>query len=160
MSPPVWIVASSLLLAALRFAVASRLELFGDEAFYFLCSRRLDLAYADHPFMTALWVRGGTLLLGPTPLGVRLLFLVSGLLFIGIGMLFLLTDGTAGIIAPTTVDQQADAQVAIRDLVGGVPDAVVLLAIVLLALVVAVVRLLRSRRGAGTAAERDHEEIR
>jgi cytochrome c biogenesis protein CcdA len=104
------------------------------------------------------WLRGREIALGP--LRTHTTSLVSGLLFIGIGMLFLLTDGTAGIIAPTTVDQQADAQLAIRDLVGGVPDAVVLLAIVLLALVVAVVRLLRSRRGAGTAAERDHEEVR
>jgi len=67
---------------ALKVILASRLQLFGDEAFYWACSRRLDLAYSDHPFMTALLVRGGTALLGDTTLGVRLLFLLCGALLV------------------------------------------------------------------------------
>lgn len=63
-----------------RGVAAARLDLFGDEAFYWLCSQRLALAYADHPFMTAALVRGGSALLGPIPLGVRAPFLVLGAL--------------------------------------------------------------------------------
>jgi len=75
------IIAFYLLTAVTRAVAAARLDLFGDESFYYLCSRHLALAYADHPFMTALWVRAGTEIAGPNPLGVRLLFLLSGLLF-------------------------------------------------------------------------------
>ncbi len=63
-----------------RCVAAARLDLFGDEAFYWMCSQRLAFAYADHPFMTALLVRGGAELLGPQPLGVRLCFLGLGAL--------------------------------------------------------------------------------
>lgn len=90
------------------------------------------------------WLRGREIALGP--LRTHTTSLVSGLLFVGIGLLFLLTDGTAGIVAPTTTDQQADAQIAIRDAAGGVSDAAVLLGIVLIALAGAVIRLLRPRR--------------
>lgn len=70
------------LVMALKVAIAARLDLFGDEAFYWSCSRRLDIAYSDHPFVTALLVRGGTALAGDTPLGVRLLFLACGALLV------------------------------------------------------------------------------
>lgn len=63
-----------------RAVAASRRDLFGDEAFYWMCSRRLALAYVDHPFMTALWVRAGSSLLGARPAGARLLFLLLGAL--------------------------------------------------------------------------------
>jgi 4-amino-4-deoxy-L-arabinose transferase-like glycosyltransferase len=74
------IIALFLVLLALRVLAAARLELFGDEAFYWMCGQRLAPAYADHPFLTALLVRGGTELLGDTTLGVRLLFLLCGAL--------------------------------------------------------------------------------
>lgn len=61
-----------------KIVCASDLALFGDEAFYFQCARRLALAYSDHPFMTALLARAGIEMLGPTTLGVRLLFLAAG----------------------------------------------------------------------------------
>lgn len=63
-----------------RAVVAARLGLHGDEAFYYLCSQHPALAYADHPFMTALWVKAGVSLLGPTPLGVRFSFLLGSAL--------------------------------------------------------------------------------
>jgi hypothetical protein len=62
-------------LVAARVVVASSLDLFSDEAFYWLCAQRPALAYADHPFMTAMLVRLGTALLGDTVLGARLAFL-------------------------------------------------------------------------------------
>jgi len=73
-----------LLLLLAKVVAAARLDLFGDEAFYYMCSRHLDLAYADHPFMTALLVRGGVELFGASALGVRSLFLVLGALFPGL----------------------------------------------------------------------------
>lgn len=104
------------------------------------------------------WLRGREITIGP--LRTHTTSLVSGLLFIGIGLLFLLTDGTAGIIAPTTVDQQAGAQVAIQDLAGGVPDAAVLLGIVLVALAVMIFRIRRRGPDTESVADREKEEIR
>lgn len=74
------IVAALVLLIAGRTWLAARLDLLPDEAFYWLCSRRLDLGYSDHPPMTALLVRLGTWLGGHTPLGVRWPFGACGAL--------------------------------------------------------------------------------
>ncbi len=62
-----------------KLAAAGR-DLFGDEAFYWMCAQRLDVAFADHPFMTALLARGGVELLGPSPLGLRIAFIACGAL--------------------------------------------------------------------------------
>ena len=62
-------------LVAARVVVACRLDLFGDEAFYWQCAQRLAPAFVDHPPLTALLVRAGCGLLGDTRLGVRILFL-------------------------------------------------------------------------------------
>ena len=75
-----WIVALFVAVTAVKSALAARLELFGDEAFYWQESERLAFAYADHPPLTALLVRAGTELLGDTPLGVRAFFLLAGAL--------------------------------------------------------------------------------
>jgi len=61
--------------------LANLLWLFADEAFYWQSSQQLALAYADHPFMTALLVRAGTELFGDTTFGVRLCFLMMGCAF-------------------------------------------------------------------------------
>jgi 4-amino-4-deoxy-L-arabinose transferase-like glycosyltransferase len=74
------VIALFLLLLALRAVTAARLQLFGDEAFYWLCAQHPALGYVDHPFVTALSVRLGTLLLGDSPFGLRLLFLACGAL--------------------------------------------------------------------------------
>jgi len=66
-------------LMAAKGIFAARMNLFGDEVFYFQCARHLDICYVDHPFMTALLVRLGTLVAGNTFLGVRLMFLLVGL---------------------------------------------------------------------------------
>ena len=73
------VVVLALVTALCRLLVASRLELFGDEAFYWQCSRALAAAYADHPPLTALLVRAGTALLGDTTLGVRVGFVALSL---------------------------------------------------------------------------------
>lgn len=68
-------------LLLLKGIAAFRLDLFGDEAFYFMCSKRLDWAFVDHPFMTALLVRCGTDLVGDSTFGVRFAFLLLGALY-------------------------------------------------------------------------------
>lgn len=62
-------------LMAIKAVAAVRLNLIGDEAFYFQCSQRMDICFVDHPFMTALLVRVGTFLAGDTTFGVRFMFL-------------------------------------------------------------------------------------
>lgn len=72
------VVAAIVAVNALEVVFAARTALYFDEAFYWQCAQRLAPAYADHPFMTALLVRAGTVPAGDTHLGVRLAFLVLG----------------------------------------------------------------------------------
>ena len=53
--------------------MAATTPLSPDEAYYWVWSHALAPGYLDHPPMVALWIRLGTLLLGDTTLGVRLL---------------------------------------------------------------------------------------
>lgn len=64
-----------------KLVIAANLDLFWDEAYYWQASSRLDIGYADKPFMTALLVRFGTHLLGDTRLGVRAIYLMIGAAF-------------------------------------------------------------------------------
>lgn len=59
-------------LCGLHLAVAIRLGLHVDEAYYWEWSRRLDLSYFDHPPMVAWLLRLSTALLGQTELAVHL----------------------------------------------------------------------------------------
>ncbi|MCU0661676.1 MAG: glycosyltransferase family 39 protein [Myxococcota bacterium] len=64
-------------ITALRLFFASSLELAPDEAYYWLWSRHLLLAYPDHPPMVAYLIRLGTAVDSDTELGVRLCFALS-----------------------------------------------------------------------------------
>jgi cytochrome c biogenesis protein CcdA len=70
------------------------------------------------------WLRGRSLTLGA--LRVHTTSLVSGLLFVGIGVLFLRYDGTAGITGALglgdTVDMESDAQEWVARVTAGVPS--------------------------------------
>ena len=57
----------------MRFVVAAATPLAPDEAYYWVWSRVLQPGYLDAPPMVACWIRLGTLLAGPSLLGVRLL---------------------------------------------------------------------------------------
>jgi 4-amino-4-deoxy-L-arabinose transferase-like glycosyltransferase len=59
-------------LVALRLVAAAILPLSADEAYYWLWSRHLAAGYFDHPPAIAWCIRLGTLLLGDTAFGVRL----------------------------------------------------------------------------------------
>lgn len=65
--------------AAFRFLVFRGLDLYADEAYYWMWSRHLATGYFDHPPMVAWLIRAGTAVLPGEP-GVRVLFLVCGAL--------------------------------------------------------------------------------
>ncbi|WP_372728273.1 cytochrome c biogenesis CcdA family protein [Nocardioides sp.] len=93
------------------------------------------------------WLRGRTVALGR--LRVHTVSLVSGLLFVGIGVLFLRYDGTAGLTgslgAGDLTDLEFSAQQAVTQWTAGVPAWAVLLVVALVAAYVA-----WRRSGAGT----------
>jgi 4-amino-4-deoxy-L-arabinose transferase-like glycosyltransferase len=60
-------------LTALRLVLCACVPLVPDEAYYYAWSAHLQPGYFDHPPMVALMIRLGTLLAGPTVLGIRLL---------------------------------------------------------------------------------------
>ena len=68
-----------LLLAALRLGFSIFSPLLYDETYYWLLSRDLAGGYYDHPPMTMVLVRLGTLVAGNTEIGVRLPNVVLGL---------------------------------------------------------------------------------
>ncbi len=87
--------------ALIRTAVAVRVPLFPDEAYYWDWSRHLAAGYFDHPPGIALAIRAGTAILGPTPLGVRLGAIVLGAVaaLAVAGVARRLAGGTAGLVA-------------------------------------------------------------
>jgi hypothetical protein len=72
----------------LRLLVAGTIELLPEEAYYWTYSKHPALSYFDHPPMVAWTIRAGTMLLGDTERGVRL---VNTLLWIGSCVLLWLT---------------------------------------------------------------------
>jgi len=58
--------------------LATQLELYSDEIFYWQASQFPALAYSDLPFMSALFAGIGTELSGNSPIAVRLPFLLCG----------------------------------------------------------------------------------
>ena len=65
--------------AAFRFLLFRGLDLYADEAYYWMWSRHPATGYFDHPPMVAWLIRAGSALLPGEP-GVRLLFLLCGAL--------------------------------------------------------------------------------
>jgi cytochrome c biogenesis protein CcdA len=89
------------------------------------------------------WLRGRQLQLGRFRLHTTAL--ISGLLFVAIGVFFLRTDGTAGGVPglPSSTDAEQAAQLWLRQVADVVPDVAVLGAIGAIALAVLVQRLRR-----------------
>ncbi|MCP3801122.1 cytochrome c biogenesis CcdA family protein [Allokutzneria sp. A3M-2-11 16] len=90
------------------------------------------------------WLRGREVTLGP--LRVHSTTLVSGLLFIGIGLLFVFTEGTAGLSGLIDVDTEFSIELWVRGLAESVPDLAVIGAAAVLLAVVFAVRRRRSAR--------------
>ncbi|MEU3271157.1 cytochrome c biogenesis CcdA family protein [Saccharomonospora sp. NPDC006951] len=104
----------------------------------------LALAWDRFDLGNKRWLRGRPLRVGP--LNTHTTSLISGLLFIGVGLLFLLTDGTANLGGLSGVDTQFSVQVWLRDIASAVSDTAVLLGVVLAALLVLIVRMVRARQ--------------
>lgn len=91
------------------------------------------------------WLRGRPLRIGP--IRTHTVSLISGLLFIGIGVLFILTSGTANLGSPIGVDAEYDLQVWLRSITRSVSDVGVLFIVALLLVAAWVVRMLLRARG-------------
>lgn len=63
-------------LTGLRLLTGAYVGLGDVEAYYWTWSRALDLSFYDHGPLVALFIRLGTFVLGPTPLGVRWPFIL------------------------------------------------------------------------------------
>jgi len=97
------------------------------------------------------WLRGRTLQVGR--LELHTMSLLSGLLFIAVGVVFLVYDGTAGLTGTlgvaTSVDTEYAAQQWVSGFANSIPDAVIVLAAAAVALAVLAVLERRRRRGVG-----------
>ena len=73
-----WLAAACGLLLIVKLWLASRLDLYSDEIFYWLASTVPAPAYSDLPFVTALLAGLGSALDPGNPLATRALFLAGG----------------------------------------------------------------------------------
>ena len=62
----------------LTLATAGRYGFFGDELYYFACSKHLDFGYVDHPPLVALLTFAATKIFGESIFGLRLLSGTAG----------------------------------------------------------------------------------
>jgi cytochrome c biogenesis protein CcdA len=99
------------------------------------------------------WLRGRQVRIGR--LRLHSTSLVSGLLFVGVGVLFLTTGGTTSGVPgmPSTLEAEIAAQAWLRRLDAVVPDGALLALLGVVALTVLVVRVLRIRRARAEARE-------
>ncbi len=73
-----WFIAAFLLVLAVKITLATLLDLYSDEIFYWQASTRPALAYSDLPFMSALFAGAGAELFGNKAIAVRSIFLLLG----------------------------------------------------------------------------------
>ena len=90
------------------------------------------------------WLRPRTVKLGPVR--TNSLSLIAGIVLVVLGVLFIVTGGTAGLGGATTVDQQFAMQRWLSDVSGTVSDLWLLLGALLLIAIGLIVYLLRARR--------------
>jgi cytochrome c biogenesis protein CcdA len=100
-------------------------------------------------------LRGRELRVGPVR--THTTSLVSGALFVAIGLLFLMTDGTANLGGFMGVDSQYDLQVWLERVADAVSDAAVLLVVVLMAIAWLVARKVRRHRRGTAPTPSEHE---
>ena len=123
-------------LALLRLAAAAFVPLTEDEAYYRLWAQHLSLGYYDHPPMIAWWIRAGTMLVGDSALGVRLLPALANLVSTAIvfDLARRLADSKTGLAAALlyncTLTIGAAAALAVPDVPAGLFWAAALWALV------------------------------
>ncbi|WP_078293156.1 cytochrome c biogenesis CcdA family protein [Mycobacterium sp. D16R24] len=104
------------------------------------------------------WVRGSEIRIGR--FRTHSTNLVSGGMFIVIGVFFVATDGTAALGGITGSDTQFDIQARLQDLTSGLPNAAAVLGIACIAFVVVLIRLLRPRATAASGARKRSDRTR
>ncbi|MDO5700850.1 MAG: cytochrome c biogenesis CcdA family protein [Bowdeniella nasicola] len=92
------------------------------------------------------WLRPRPLTFGPVR--TTLASVISGLLFVAIGVLLLVTRGTQNAAGLLTADQQVSLESSLREAASAVPDALVLTALAFLAVLAALVWAVRRERRA------------
>ncbi|WP_166908197.1 cytochrome c biogenesis CcdA family protein [Mycobacterium sp. DL440] len=97
------------------------------------------------------WLRGRAVRLGP--LETHTTSLLTGVIFIVLGGVFLFTDGTANLGGMLSVDAQFDLQVWLGRLSSGVSDLRLILAAVVALILWRSIRLWRRRTPSSTASE-------
>ena len=70
-----YVVAAKLLL---HLSMVARYGIFRDEMYYLACSRHMSWGYVDHPPLTVWIAWFSRVVLGDSPLGVRLLPIIAG----------------------------------------------------------------------------------
>jgi cytochrome c-type biogenesis protein len=98
------------------------------------------------------WLRPRSIAVGPVH--TTSTNLVSGLLFVGIGIVMIITDGTTELIGVLGAGSQYTLESRIQAWSARVPDLAAIAAIVVVALVVAMA--LRRRRSRRSARDRPH----
>lgn len=102
------------------------------------------------------WLRGRELSLGR--LRMHTTSLLSGLFFVLLGVVFLVFNGTSGLPGLLDVDQEFDVERWVKNVGSALPDWVVLVAVLVVALLVLVWKLLHPRAQQDTgAAQADTE---
>lgn len=103
------------------------------------------------------WLRGRSFTVGP--LNLHTTSLVSGLLFIGIGVLFLLYDGTASLPTLVGSGEETAHQLQLQlSRLGGAADLLLVAAAALALLGVGLYRLRRDRRSSAEEAPEEQED--
>ncbi|TWF95571.1 cytochrome c biogenesis CcdA family protein [Saccharopolyspora dendranthemae] len=98
------------------------------------------------------WLRGREVAIGP--LRLHATNIISGLVFVVIGLMFVLTEGTANLGGLTDVDTQFAVQAWLQQIIAGVSNTSVLLALTLIALAAVLWKILRSRDDTTSGGEK------
>ncbi|MGY4708829.1 cytochrome c biogenesis CcdA family protein [Mycolicibacterium sp. CBM1] len=96
------------------------------------------------------WLHGRPVQWGP--INTHTTAVVSGALFVAIGVLFVSTDGTANIGGVLSVDDEYGLQMWLRRIAAAAGDARVLLGVVVILIAIVVARMWRQRRARSIAA--------
>ncbi|MDN5759195.1 MAG: cytochrome c biogenesis CcdA family protein [Tomitella sp.] len=102
------------------------------------------------------WLRGRGLKIGP--LHTHTTSLVSGILFIAIGALFLATDGTANLGGIVGVETDQKLQEAVSGFAGAVSNTLVVFVVVVVIALALAARILWRRRGGRASSDVDGPE--
>ncbi|MCS4489756.1 cytochrome c biogenesis CcdA family protein [Corynebacterium sp. ES2794-CONJ1] len=109
----------------------------------------LALVWERFDMSSRSWLRGRTLICGP--LRLNTMSMLSGLLFIGIGLLFIFSKGTTHLPSAISIDTQAEIQGWIVVNLGPISDVLVLLGCALLVALGLIIYILKKSPATSTS---------